>query len=55
MTSLPKTMENADVQETSQIIYRLKGLDKSYPERYGLPNLSNFVRNYRHLSEILAF
>ena len=30
MMSLPKTMENADVQETSQIIYHSKGLDESY-------------------------
>ena len=28
--SLPKTMENADVQETCQIIYHSKGLDESY-------------------------
>ena len=29
---LPKTMENADVRETSQIIYHSKGLDESYPK-----------------------
>ena len=54
MMSLPKTMENADVRETSQIIHHLKGLDKSYPKMYFLANLSNFVKSYGHLSEILA-
>ena len=32
MMSLPKTMENADFRETSQIIYDLKDLDESYPK-----------------------
>ena len=32
MISLPKTMENADVLETSTIIYHSKGLDESYPK-----------------------
>ena len=27
---ITKTMENADVRETSQIIYHLKGLEESY-------------------------
>ena len=27
-----KTMENADVLETSQIIYHSKGLDESFPK-----------------------
>ena len=30
MMSLLKTMENADLPETSQIIYHSKGLDESY-------------------------
>ena len=55
MMSLPKTMENADVQETSQIIYHSKGYDKSYPKMQVLSNFSNFVKSYGHLSEILAF
>ena len=48
-------MENADVGETSRIIYHLKGLDESYSKMYVLSNLSNFVKCYGHLSEILAF
>ena len=53
--SLPKTMENADVQETSQIINHSKGLDESYPKMQVLSNLSNFVKSYGYLSEILLF
>ena len=48
-------MENADVRGTSQIIYRSKGLDESYPKMYVLSNLSNFVKSFGHLSEILVF
>ena len=51
MMSLPKTMKNADVRETSQVIYRSKGLDESYPKMQVLSNLSNIVERYRHLSE----
>ena len=47
-------MDNADVRETSQIIYLSKDLDKSYPKMYILLNLNNFVKSYGHLSEILA-
>ena len=47
-------MENADVGETSQIIYHLKGLE-SCPKMQVLSNLSNFLKSYGHLSEILAF
>ena len=32
-----------------------KGLDESYPKMQVLSNLSNFVKSYGHLSEILAF
>ena len=54
MMSLPKTMENVDVRETRQVIYQSKGLDESYPKMQVLSNLSNFVKRYGHLSEILA-
>ena len=52
--SLPKTIKNADVRETSQIIYHSKGLGESYLKMQVLSNLSNFVKSYGHLSEILA-
>ena len=55
MMSLPKTMKNADVRETSQIIYHSKGLDESYSKMQVLSNLSDFVKSYGHLSEILLF
>ena len=55
MMSLPETMENVDVRETSQIIYHSKGLDERYPKMQILSNLSNFVKSYGHLSDILAF
>ena len=55
MISLPKTMKNAGIQETSQIIQHSKGLNKGYPKMQVLSNLSNFVRSYGYLSEILAF
>ena len=55
MMSLPKTMESADVREISQIIYHSKDLDERYPKMQVLSNLSNFVKRYGHLSEILAF
>ena len=48
-------MKNADVRETSQILYHSKGLGVSYPKMQVLSNLSNFVKSYGHLSEILAF
>ena len=53
--SLPKTVENADLRETKQIIYHLKGIDESYPEMYFLLNLSHYVKSYGHLCQILAF
>ena len=55
MTSLPKTMENTDLRETKQIIYRSKGIDESYPKMYFLLNLSHYVKSYGHLCQILAF
>ena len=45
-------MKNADVRETSQIIYHWKSLDESYPKMQVLSKLSNFVKSYGHLSEI---
>ena len=49
-------MENADVEETSQIIYHSKGLDESYAKmQVFFSNFSNFVKSYGRLSEILAF
>ena len=53
--SLPKTMKNAEIIETSLIINHLKSLDESYPKMQVLSNLSNFVKSYGHLSKILAF
>ena len=44
-----------DVREISQIIYHSKGLAESYPKMCVLSNLSNFVKGYEHLSEILTF
>ena len=55
MMSLPKTMVNGDVRETSQIIHHSKGMDESYPKMYVLSNLSNFVKSYGDLNEILEF
>ena len=54
MMSLPKTIKNADVQETSQIIYYSKRLDESYSKMSILSNLSDFDKSYGHLSEILS-
>ena len=54
MMSLPKTIKNADVRETSQIIYHSKGLDESYPKMQVLSNLSNFFKSYEYLSEIFG-
>ena len=34
--SFPKTIESADVRETSQIIYHSKGLDDSYQANVSL-------------------
>ena len=55
MMLLPKTMKNADVQETSQIIYHSKDRGEIHPKMQVLSNLSNFVKSYGHLSKILAF
>ena len=55
MMSLPKTMKNADIRETSKIINHSKDVDEGYPKMQVLSNLSNSVKSYGHLSEILAF
>ena len=55
MTSLPKTMKNADLGETKQVIYHSKVIDDSYPKMYFLLNLSHYVKSYGHLCQILAF
>ena len=55
MTSLQKTMENADLRETKQFIYHSKGIDESYPKMYFLLNLSHYVKSYGHLCQFLAF
>ena len=55
MTSLPKTMENADLRETKQTVHYSKGIDESYPKLYFLFNLSHYVKSYRHLCQFLAF
>ena len=52
--SLPKTMANMNLHKTKEIIYNLKAFDKSYPKMYFLLNLSNCVKIYRHLCQILA-
>ena len=54
MTSLPKQWKNADLRETKQIISHSKGIDDSYPKMYFLLNLSNHVKSYGHLCQILA-
>ena len=48
MMLLPKTMKNADFQESSEIIYQSQGLDKCDPKMQVLSNLSNFVKSYEH-------
>ena len=53
--SLSETVKNADVRETTQVVYLSKGLDESYPKMQVLSNRSNFVKSYGHLCEILAF
>ena len=56
MTSLPKTMENADLRKTKQIIYHSKGVDENFPKNVlFLLNLSHYVKSYGHLCQILAF
>ena len=54
--SLTKTMENADVRETSQIIYHSKGLDESYPKMQVIFfYLNTSVKSYGHLSKFWQF
>ena len=59
MMSLGKQWKNADLREISQIIYRLKGLDESYPKMEVLSNLSNFVSfgsySSRGIAQVVKF
>ena len=48
-------MESADVREINQTIHHSKGLHESYPKMQVLSHLSNYVKSYGHLSDILAF
>ena len=48
-------MKKCGRQRNQKIIHHSKGLDESYPKMQVLSNLSNFVKSYRHLTEILAF
>ena len=50
--SLPKTTEKCR-RPRNQSNYI--GLDESYPKIQVLSNLSNFVKSYGHLSEVLVF
>ena len=43
-----------DLGETKQTIHQSKSFDKSYPKMYFLMNLSNCVKRYGHLCQILA-
>ena len=49
MMSLLKQWENADLSETSHIMFHSKGLDESYPKMQVLSNLSDFVKSCGHL------
>ena len=51
---IKKQWQNFDLRETKQIIYHLKGFDKSYPKMYFLLNMSHRVKSYGHLCQILA-
>ena len=54
--SLPKTMKKwGRPRNKWNYLYLSKGLDESYPKMQFLSNLSNFLKSYGHLSEILAF
>ena len=46
--------KNADVLEASQNYILFERSDESYPKMQVLSNLSNFVKSYGHLSEILT-
>ena len=53
--SLPKTMEKCGHPRNQSNNISFEGFDENYPKMYVLPNLSNFVKSYGHLSDILAF
>ena len=55
MTSLAKTMENSDLRETKQNIYRLKGQCLwELSKMCFLLNLGYCVKRYGHFGEIMA-
>ena len=53
--SLPKTMKKCGRPRNQSNYISSKGFDESSPKIQVLSNLSNFVKSYGHLSEILAF
>ena len=53
--SLPNTMGKCGHPRSQSNYISLEGLDESYPKMYVLSNLSNCVKSYGHLSEILVF
>ena len=54
MTSLPKIMAKSGPLQNQTIIYHLKSIDKSYPKRYFLLNVSDCVKSYGHFCPLLA-
>ena len=53
--SLPKQWKNADFQVTSKDYMSFERSWRKLSKMQVLPNLSNFVNSYWHLSEMLAF
>ena len=52
MTSSVKTMKNADISKSSQMIYQSKGLSKSFQKMYVLLKSNDQIKSYGHLSMI---
>ena len=50
-----KIMKNAEVSESSQMIYHSKGLGKSFPKMFVLLKSSASIKNYHHFSIIFLF
>ena len=48
------TKKNSDTREGSQAVHSSKGLYKSSRKMYLSWNLSDFVKSYQHLSDILT-
>ena len=53
--SLPKQWKIGTFEKLVKLYIIRKVLKRAYPEMQVLPNLSNFVKSYGHLREILAF